>query len=131
VERLIRYMMRPPVALDRIEYDEATGVIEIRSRPGSDDEPDGEPQERVEADELVARVIAQVPDPKRGRPGDCRQRRRLRRSGAPRRTPALGRSDPPDLRSGSARLLELRRADEDHRLHYGTQGDPRDPGIDA
>lgn len=65
VERLIRYMMRPPVALDRIEYDEATGVIEIRSRPGSDDEPDGEPQERVEADELVARVIAQVPDPKR------------------------------------------------------------------
>lgn len=61
VERLIRYMMRPPVALDRLEYDEAAGVIEIRSRPGSDDEPDGEARERVDADELVARVIAQVP----------------------------------------------------------------------
>ena len=61
VERLIRSMMRPPVALDRLEYDEAAGVIEIRSRPGSDDEPDGEARERVDADELVARVIAQVP----------------------------------------------------------------------
>lgn len=62
VERLIRYMMRPPVALDRLEYDEAAGMIEIRSRPGSDEEPDGEPQERADADELVARVIAQVPE---------------------------------------------------------------------
>jgi hypothetical protein len=39
--------------------------MEIRSRPGSNDEPDGQPRERVAADELVARVIAQVPDPRR------------------------------------------------------------------
>ena len=65
VERLIRYVMRPPVALERLHYDEAAGVAEIRPRPGSNDEPGGEPRERVDADELVARVIAQVPDPRR------------------------------------------------------------------
>jgi hypothetical protein len=42
VERLIRYVMRAPVALDRLEYDEAAGVVEIRPRPGSDDQSDGE-----------------------------------------------------------------------------------------
>jgi len=65
VERLIRYVMRAPVALERLHYDDAAGVMEIRSRPGSNDEPDGQPRERVDADELVARVIAQVPDPRR------------------------------------------------------------------
>jgi hypothetical protein len=50
VERLIRYVMRAPVALDRLEYDEAAGVVEIRSRTGSDDQPDGEAAERVDGD---------------------------------------------------------------------------------
>jgi len=54
-------------------------MVETRSRPGSDDEPDDQPRERVNADELVARVIAQVPDPKRHLI-----------------PPALDRSDPPD-----------------------------------
>ena len=144
VERLIRYIMRPPLALDRLQYDEAAGVVEICSRPGSDDELGAEPRERVDADELVARVIAQVPgseaapdprvrvvcqcrareaeagrDPAIGADrGDHRERRRFRRSGEPRRTPALGRPDPPDLRSGSTGLLELRRPDEDRRVHH-------------
>lgn len=65
MERLVRYVMRAPVALERLHYDDAAGVMEIRSRPGSNDEPDGQPQERVDADELVARVIAQVPYPRR------------------------------------------------------------------
>ncbi|MEX1245853.1 MAG: transposase [Thermoanaerobaculia bacterium] len=168
VERLIRYVMRPPVALERLHYDEAAGVAEICPRPGSNDEPGGKPREHVDADELVARVIAQVPDPRRHlihaygwyanaarakreaerdpafgadrgpasplgvvRRGDRREQRGFRRSGAPRRTPALGRPDPPDLRSGSARLLELRRLDEDRRVYHRPQGDPRDSGLDA
>ena len=162
VERLIRYVMRAPVALERLHYDDAAGVMEIRSRPGGNDEPDGQPRERVDADELVARVIAQVPDPRRHlihaygwyanaareaeagciqrsssrrlgvvRAGDRRQRRSFRPSGAPRRTPALGRPDPPDLRSGSTRLLELRRPDEDRRVYHRPQGDPRDSGLGA
>jgi hypothetical protein len=60
-----------------------------------------------------------------------RQRGGFRRSGASRRTPALGQPDPPDLRSGPARVREMRRADEDRRLHHGPQSDSRDSGIDA
>ena len=33
VERLIRYVMRAPVALERLHYDRAARVMEIRSRP--------------------------------------------------------------------------------------------------
>ena len=42
----------------------AAGEQRRTGRPAND-EPDGQPRERVDADELVARVIAQVPDPRR------------------------------------------------------------------
>jgi len=107
VERLIRYVMRPPVALERVQYDEAAGVMEIRSRPGSNHEPGHEARERVDADELVARVIAQVPGSEAAPDPRVRvvRQRRARETEAG-RDPAFGAG-----RGAASRLGVVRRGD--------------------
>ena len=65
VERLVRYLMRPPVSLERVVFDPESGEVSLQPKASSDDGAGGEEVARIDPDELVARVIAQIPDPKR------------------------------------------------------------------
>ncbi len=65
MERLVRYVMRSPVSLDRLGFDHETAEVRFEPKAGADDGADAEQVERLEGDELVARVIVQIPDPKR------------------------------------------------------------------
>ncbi len=64
-DRLVRYLMRPPVSLERLVFDHETGEVRLQPKAGADDEAGGGELERLDPDELVARVIVQIPDPKR------------------------------------------------------------------
>jgi hypothetical protein len=64
-ERLVRYVMRSPVSQQRLDFDGKTGEVRIRAKAGADDGAAADEVERLDPDELVARVIAQIPDPKR------------------------------------------------------------------
>jgi len=57
--------MRSPVSLERLEFDHETAEVRLESKAGADDGAEGEQVERLDGDELVARVIVQIPDPKR------------------------------------------------------------------
>ncbi len=57
--------MRSPVSQQRLDFDGETGKVRIRAKAGADDGAAADEVERLDADELVARVIAQIPDPKR------------------------------------------------------------------
>lgn len=65
MERLVRYVMRSPVSLDRLGFDHETGEARLEPKAGADDGADAGQVERLDGDELVARVIVQIPDPKR------------------------------------------------------------------
>jgi hypothetical protein len=61
---LVRYVMRSPVSLTGVRFTPgAKGVVYAR-KGGHDASEPGE-DERVDADEFVARVLAQIPDPRR------------------------------------------------------------------
>ena len=62
-EALMRYMMRSPVSLSRLRF--TTGAKEVvYTRKGGHDAEPGE-EERVDAEDFVARVLVQIPDPRR------------------------------------------------------------------
>jgi hypothetical protein len=65
IERLVRYVMRSPVSQDRLAFDHQTGEARLEPKAGADDGADADQVERLDGDELVARVIVQIPDPKR------------------------------------------------------------------
>lgn len=64
-ERLVRYVMRSPVSQERLDFDGEMGEVRIRAKAGADDGAAQEEVERLDPDEVVARVIVQIPDPKR------------------------------------------------------------------
>ncbi|HUF76530.1 MAG TPA: hypothetical protein VMM35_09645 [Longimicrobiales bacterium] len=53
-----------PVSQERIELEPDLSEVRLRPKAGADDRPD-EGFERLDPDELVARVIAQVPEPRK------------------------------------------------------------------
>ena len=69
VERLVRYLMRPPVSLERVVLDPESGEVSLQPKAGADDGAGGEEVERIDPDELVARVTRadprseETPDP--------------------------------------------------------------------
>jgi len=65
IERLVRYVMRSPVSQERLGFDHQTGEVRLEPKVRADDGAEAEQLERLDGDELVARVIVQIPDPKR------------------------------------------------------------------
>jgi hypothetical protein len=63
-EGLVRYMMRSPVSLKRLRFTPgAKDVIYIRK--GGHDAPEATADQKIDAEEFVARVLVQIPDPRR------------------------------------------------------------------
>lgn len=63
-ERLVRYLMRAPVSQERMEIELDLSEVRLRPKAGADDGPE-EGFERLDPDEVVARIIAQVPEPRK------------------------------------------------------------------
>ena len=63
-EALVRYMMRSPVSLSRLRFIPGAEQVVCARKGGHDASEPGE-DERVDADECVARVLVQIPDPRR------------------------------------------------------------------
>ena len=64
VEALVRYMMRPPVSLARLQLlPGSEQVLHFPKRSG--DDPGSATPERIDAMEYVARVLAQIPPPRK------------------------------------------------------------------
>ncbi len=66
VERLARYIMRPPISLERVQWG-GEGVVHYRAKGGHDGrarEP-GDVAEAFDPAEFVARVIMHIPEPRR------------------------------------------------------------------
>jgi hypothetical protein len=64
LEALVRYMMRPAVSLARMVFQPGRGEVLYHPRPAGHDRSGAGP-ERVDALEFVARVLAQIPEPRR------------------------------------------------------------------
>jgi hypothetical protein len=63
-EALVRYMSRSPVSLKRLRF--APGSKEVvYTRKGGHDTSDPAEDEKIDAEEFVARVLVQIPDPRR------------------------------------------------------------------
>jgi hypothetical protein len=63
-EALVRYMMRSPVSLSRLRFTPGAEQV-VHTRKGGHDASEPGEDERVDADEFVARVLVQIPDPRR------------------------------------------------------------------
>ena len=63
-EALVRYMMRSPVSLSRLRFIPGAEQV-IYTRKGGHDASEPGEDERVDAEEFVARVLVQIPDPRR------------------------------------------------------------------
>ena len=63
-EALVRYMMRSPVSLCRLRFTPG-GKQVVYTRKGGQDTAEPEEDERIDAEEFVARVLVQIPDPRR------------------------------------------------------------------
>ena len=63
-EALVRYMMRSPVSLTRLRFTPGAKEVVYARKGGHDGSKLGD-EERVDTDEFVARVLVQVPDPRR------------------------------------------------------------------
>jgi len=63
-EALVRYMMRSPVSLSRLCLTPGAEQVVYTRKGGHDARESGE-DERVDAEEFVARVLVQIPDPRR------------------------------------------------------------------
>lgn len=67
VERLVRYIMRPPVSLERMRWD-GGGRVRYRLLPGHDTRLLAEEGEEViDPADFLARVLMHVPEPRRHR----------------------------------------------------------------
>ncbi len=66
VERLARYIMRPPISLERVQWG-GEGVVHYRAKGGRDGRtmPAGDTAEAFDPAEFVARVIMHIPQPRR------------------------------------------------------------------
>jgi hypothetical protein len=66
VERLARYIMRPPISLERVQWG-GEGVVHYRAKGGHDGRtlPAGDAAEAFDPAEFVARVIMHIPQPRR------------------------------------------------------------------
>ncbi len=76
LERLARYLARPPVSLQRMEWDRENGEVLYRTGRGhaeergrnkerGSDEERGEEVERIDELEFLARVVTQLPEPRK------------------------------------------------------------------
>jgi hypothetical protein len=63
-EALVRYMMRSPVSLSRLRFTPGAEQVVYTRKGGHDASEPGE-DETVDAEEFVARVLVQIPDPRR------------------------------------------------------------------
>ena len=63
-EALVRYMMRSPVSLARLRFTRGAKEVVYARKGGHDATEPGE-DDRVDAEEFVARVLVQIPDPRR------------------------------------------------------------------
>jgi hypothetical protein len=63
-EALVRYMMRSPVSLTRLRFTPGATQVVYARKGGHDASEPGE-DERVDAEEFVARVLVQIPHPRR------------------------------------------------------------------
>jgi hypothetical protein len=63
-ETLVRYMMRSPVSLSRLRFTPGGKQVVYTRKGGQDTAEPGE-DERVDAEDFVARVLVQIPDPRR------------------------------------------------------------------
>jgi hypothetical protein len=63
-ETLVRYMMRSPVSLTRLSFSPG-GKELVYARKGGHDAGEAAEDERIDAEEFVARVLVQIPDPRR------------------------------------------------------------------
>jgi CubicO group peptidase (beta-lactamase class C family) len=63
-EALVRYMMRSPVSLSRLRFTRGAKEVVYTRKGGHDASEPGE-DERVDAEDFVARVLVQIPDPRR------------------------------------------------------------------
>ena len=65
VERLARYIMRPPISLDRMSWD-GEGEVRYRRKGGHEDPAlRRDPVETFDPAEFLARVIMHIPEPRR------------------------------------------------------------------
>lgn len=64
-ERLVRYFMRAPVSQQRLELDPDLAEVRLRSKAGADDERAEDHVERLDPDEVVARILVQIPEPRK------------------------------------------------------------------
>jgi hypothetical protein len=114
VERLARYIMRPPISLERMAWD---GVGEVRyRRKGGHEDPalHLDPVETFDPSEFLARVIMHIPEPWRhlvryygAYSNVSRGKRRRQEEGGDGRhpangkpfSPACGREEGPDARA--------------------------------
>jgi hypothetical protein len=65
VERLARYVMRPPISLERMAWDGAGEVRYRRKRGHERTGMDGREVEAFDPTEFLARVIMHIPEPRR------------------------------------------------------------------
>jgi hypothetical protein len=67
LERLARYLLRSALSLERARYDEASGQVRYRHKPGhdaDDRESSSSPEEKFDPLEFLARVLIHVPAPR-------------------------------------------------------------------
>lgn len=64
-EALVRYMMRSPVSLKRLRFTPGAKKVVYTGKGGHDAPEATGGDETVDAEEFVARVLVQIPDPKR------------------------------------------------------------------
>jgi hypothetical protein len=63
-EALVRYMSRSPVSLKRLRFTPGAKEV-VYTRKGRHDGAEPTNDERIDAEEFVARVLVQIPDPRR------------------------------------------------------------------
>jgi len=63
-EGLVRYMMRSPVSLSRLRFTPGAEQV-VYARKGGHDAREAAEDQRIDAEEFVARVLVQIPDPRR------------------------------------------------------------------
>jgi hypothetical protein len=63
-EALVRYMMRSPVSLSRLRFTRGAREV-VYARKGGHDAGEATGDERIDAEEFVARVLVQIPGPRR------------------------------------------------------------------
>jgi hypothetical protein len=57
--------MRAPVSQQRLELDADLGDVRLRAKAGADDERVEDEVERLDPDEVVARILVQIPEPRK------------------------------------------------------------------